>query len=37
LKVDDLKNELKKRNISYPKNARKNELVDLLLKKDENK
>jgi hypothetical protein len=33
LKVDELKNELKKRNINFPKNARKNELIELLTKK----
>ena len=37
MKVDDLKNELKKKNLTYPKNARKSDLIDLLLKKDENK
>ena len=31
-KNDDLKNELKKRGISYPKNAKKNEMIDLLTK-----
>ena len=35
---DDLKNELKKRNINYSKTAKKNELIDLLTKSDvENK
>lgn len=29
-KVDDLKSELKKRGISFSKNARKNDLLDLL-------
>jgi hypothetical protein len=33
LRVDDLKSELKKRGISYPKNAKKNDLIDLLASK----
>lgn len=32
LKVDELKSELKKKNINFPKNARKNELIELLVK-----
>lgn len=32
LKVDELKGELKKKNINFPKNARKNELIELLVK-----
>lgn len=32
LKVDELKSELKKKNINFPKNARKNELIELLNK-----
>jgi lambda repressor-like predicted transcriptional regulator len=34
-KVDDLKAELKKQGISFSKNARKTDLVDLLSKKEE--
>jgi predicted HTH domain antitoxin len=38
MKVDEIKDELKKRNISYNKNYKKNELVELLTKSDvENK
>ena len=34
LKVEELKNELKKRNINLPKNAKKKELQDLLMNRD---
>ena len=37
MKNDDLKNELKKLGISYPKNAKKSELIDLLKKDVGNK
>jgi hypothetical protein len=34
LKVDELKNELKKRNIDIPKNAKKKDLQELLINSD---
>ena len=34
LKVDELKNELKKRNIEIPKNAKKKDLQELLINSD---
>ena len=34
LKVEDLKNELKKRNVDIPKYAKKKELQDLLMNSD---
>lgn len=35
LKVDEIKNELKKKGISFSKNLKKNELIELLSKSDE--
>ena len=34
LKVDELKNEIKKRNIDIPKNAKKKDLQELLINSD---
>ena len=34
LRVEDLKNELKKRNVNFPKNAKKKDLQDLLMNLD---